>query len=385
MEDKRFRFFVPAAAGLTFFLGFESGGFQLALLQVAKEFSLGKTMMGILVAVQFSAITSAPLLFGHIADKTGKRKILLFFMPVFFAGCIFTALSGSVGFFIAGIFLTGIGYSVCECISSSALSDTFPGKENRYLNLVQSTFGFGAVVSPILLNRLLSTGLFSWRIIFYLAAAGYAVLYPLMLVSRCGKADCSSDAKKKSVLEALLHPPLLAILFGAIAAYVAMETSVAYFADSLFVMEYNNTVLGAYAVSGFWLAMTLSRFVFAWLQIKSCIVSFFGFALPALLFVLLLFLKHEIPLLIFFIFLGAMMGPVWPMIVGMGTSSYPGISGMVSSILMVGGGIGGAVIPVLIGTISEVLGLHIGFSLLAFISLGGFFLMARTKKFSPKM
>jgi fucose permease len=384
VEDKRRRLFVPAVAGLSFFLGFENGGFQLALLQVAVEFSLGQTMMGVLVAAQFSAITAAPLLFGHIADKIGKRKILLFFMPVFAVGCIFTALSGSVVLFIAGIFLTGIGYSVCECIGSSALSDSFPGKESRYLNLMQSSFSLGAVVSPVLLGWLLSTGFFSWRIIFYFAAAGYAALYPLMLLSRCGKVEVPAGTEKKPVLVVLLQSPLLIILFCAIATYVAAETSVAYFADSFFVMEYGNTVLGAYAVSGFWLAMTLSRFVFAWLGMKSRTMTFFGFALTALLFVLLLILRHEVPLFVIFISLGAAMGPVWPMIVGIGTSSYPGISGMAASILMVGSGMGGALAPVLIGAVAEASGLYAGFSLLALISLGGLFLMVLSGRFKPQ-
>jgi fucose permease len=158
-------------------------------------------------------------------------------------------------------------------------------------------------------------------------------------------------------------------------AYVAMETGVAYFADSFFVWEYNNTELGAYAISGYWFAMTVSRLAFAWLKMKPRTMVLLGFSASAALFILLLLVKNQGLLLGVFIALGAMMGPVWPMILGLGTSSYQEISGTVAGILTAGGGLGGALAPVLIGAAGERWGLSAGFWLLSAVPVTAFLVM----------
>jgi MFS family permease len=58
-----------------------------------------------MVTSQYIAITIAPLLFGWIADRIGKKPILLLFMLIFASACFFTALSNSALFFIIGVFL----------------------------------------------------------------------------------------------------------------------------------------------------------------------------------------------------------------------------------------------------------------------------------------
>ncbi|GHU64412.1 hypothetical protein FACS189447_01150 [Spirochaetia bacterium] len=268
IEYRRLNLLIPACYGLAFFLGAESGGFQLALLRIGEDFSLGPAMMGVLVAAQFAAITIAPLVSGRIADRIGKKPVLLFSMPLFSLGCFLTALSPSAPFFIAAIFITGAGYSISECIGSSALSDSFPGKESKYLNMMQCTFSLGAVVSPLFFRWLFSFGNFSWSSVFIIAGCGYVLLYPLMLLAGCRKIVLATNEKairnvgKKKNPGFVFKSRFFIILLFCMLAYVAIETEAAFFADSLFVWEYGNAALGAYAISGFWLAMTISRFVF---------------------------------------------------------------------------------------------------------------------------
>lgn len=375
MEEKRLRLLIPGACGLTFFLGFENGGFQLVLLNVASDFVLGPAMMGVLVASQYAAITLAPLIFGWIADRIGKKPVLLLFMPLFAGGCFLAASSGSVPAFLSGVFLTGIGYSVCECIGSSALSDSFPGRESRYLNIMQCAFSVGAVVSPLIFSRLISSGGFTWRSVFVFSGCGYMLLYPLILLAGCRKMVPPSGGRSFPALVRVLRSRFFLILLFSMLAYVAMETGIGYFVDSLFVWEFDNTELGAYAISGFWFAMALSRFVFAWLKMKPRTMVLLGFSASAALLVMMLLFKNQWLSLGVFMALGAMMGPVWPMILGIGTSSYQGISGTVASILTAAGGLGGALAPVLIGAAGEHWGLYGGFWLLAIIPLIAFLVM----------
>ena len=381
MMDKRLTLFIPAACGMGFFLGIELGGYQLILLQVAQSFKLSNVMMGVLVSSQFITATAGPLLFGWVADRYGKKIILLIFMPVFMLGCFSAAFSGAVTGFVFSIFIVGMGYSICECISSSALSDSFPGKESRYLNIMQSTFCLGAVISPQIFNRLIAAGLVTWRAVFILAGGGFVLIYPLLCLSRC------KPHTQKSINEMPgtkgkqgIISPLLFALLTAMLAYVAIETGTAFFANVIFVTEYSNNELGAYAISGFWLSMTVSRFIFALTKIKMRNMVLTGLAASFLLLLLLLLIRNPWILMGIFISLGAVIGPVWPMLMGIGASSFRERSGTITSILYSSGGFSGAMIPVLFGWISGRAGFYGGFWILAAFSAIGFFAIWTVKE-----
>jgi fucose permease len=79
------------------------------------------------------------------------------------------------------------------------------------------------------------------------------------------------------------------------------------------------------------------------------------------------------------------MGSVWPMIIGIGTSSYQRRSGTVAGILTAAGGFGGALAPVMIGVIAGQWGLYAGFGFLALMSVLGFLLMKLGEKQDRKI
>jgi fucose permease len=383
MKQKRLRFLIFTVNGLAFFLGVEAGGYQLVLLNIASDFVLSTTMMGVLVTSQYAAITIAPLAFGWMGDKIGKKTMLLIFMPVFTGGCFLAAFSSTVSVFLIGVFLIGVGYSVCECIGSAVVSDSLPGYESKYLNFMQAMFSIGAVTSPLFFNWLFLRGTFTWRLVFLVSGSGYVLLYPLMLLSGyVGPQSCqireetlSLPKKPMLIIVTLFHSSFFVVLFFSMLAYAALETGITYFVDSFFVLEFADTRLGAYAISGFWFAMATVRIIFACTKIKPRNQVLWGFSSSAFLLIVLLFIRNQWLLLGIFIVLGATLGSVWPMIIGMGTSSYQDKSGTAASILTAGGGLGGALISVCIGTITEHTGLYGGFLLLAAISIIVFLVM----------
>ena len=374
--DKRLALFVPVTFGIAFFLGIELGGFQLILLQAAQFFKLNNVMMGVLVTSQFLAITIGPLFFGWAADRYGKKTILLISLPLFSIGCFSAAFSGTVFIFICSVFISGMGYGVSECICSSALSDSFPGKESKYLNIMQCGFCLGAVLSPQIFSRLIDAGLVSWRAVFLSAGGGFVLIYPLLCFSHCRKPLTQETGLEHAEKQGLrIVSPLLFILLAGMLAYVAIETGVGFFADAVYVTEYSNTTMGAYAISGFWLAMTVSRFVFALVKMKMQNMILLGFSATVILLLLLLLLRNEWVLIGIFVLLGVSLGPIWPMIVGIGASSFREKSATVVSVLYASGGFGGVIIPVLIGWVSERAGFYGGFWLLAAASVMGFLLI----------
>ena len=370
--DKKKTLLVPLSFGIAFFLGMENGGFQLVLLQMASEFSLDLVQMGGIVTTKFVAIMAGPLLFGWVSDRIGKKIILSFGMLAFIIGSFGAFFSPEILIFAVSIFIMGLGYSVSESIGGSILSDSFPGKENTYLNFMQSGFSLGAVLSPLLFNWLIEANIVSWRMVFLSAGAGYILIYPLLILLPKTQRPIKSPSAPRP---AKTFSPFFVILFVSMAIFVAIEAGIGYFADTLFVTEFGNTRFGAYAISGFWFSMAISRFAFSRIKMKGESMVILGFLAICVLFLFSLPLRNEYIFLVVFFFLGFAAGPIWPMIIGIGASLNQERSGTNASILYAAGGLGGIIVPLLIGFTADRHGLYNSYWLLAALSLIGLLIM----------
>jgi fucose permease len=163
-------------------------------------------------------------------------------------------------------------------------------------------------------------------------------------------------------------------------AYVAMETGISYFIDSLLVTEYQNSALSAWTISGFWFAMAFSRLFFASIKMKPGTMALLGFLVSAFLLLVLFLFKNQWVFFCAIISLGFMMGPVWPMVLSIGISAFQEKSGTVGGILYAGGGFGGIITPLIFGAIAENAGFYAGFLFLAFMAVIGFLLMKLRRK-----
>jgi len=381
--DRRLSLLIPVTFFIALFLGVESGGFQLVLLQMAKDFGLDPVRMGGVVTSQFTAIFLGPLLSGWISDRIGKKSVLLFGMAVFIAGCLGASLAPGALYFTWAVFIVGLGYSVCELTASTILSDSFPGRESRYLNIMQAGFSLGAVLSPLVFSRLIGAGLVTWRSVFLTSGGAYILILPLLCVSRYTRPNVRPSPENINREEGnvtgnsgpVIFSPFFIALVFTMMIYIAIETGAGYFANSIFVSEYGNTELGAYAISGFWFSITVSRFAFSRIKMKPRAMIMAGFLMVSLFMGILLPVKNHYALLVLFFLLGIAVGPVWPMIIGIGASLNQKRSGTNTGILYASGGLGGIIIPVLIGFIAKYQGFYAGFWMLAIFSAAGFLVL----------
>ncbi len=359
---------VWVTALLMFFLGFEAGGFQLVLLNVARDFGLNTSMMGILASAQFFASIGMPLLFGRLSDRVGKKRVLAFSVPVFTLGCVVASLAHSALLFVAGVAVLGVGFAVSESVSTAALSDTTPdGDSGRTLSLVQAMFSLGAVAGPLFSDMLMRSLGASWRIVFLLAGGGFLLLYPLMLISHMpivnnGKSQSSSVFK-------LLKNPLLIALCSAMLLYVGFEVGLAFFVESLFVVEISAPELGAYGISLYWLAMFVTRLAMSRIRANRKLIILGSCGICALTVVALSFAQNAYFALACYTLLGAASGPVWPSVAGIALDACPGDTGAAASIIVTSGNLGGAVGPALMGIVSQAFGLRSGLTMLSLIAI----------------
>ena len=376
--------FVPIAGLMAFFIGFESGGYQLALLRMAEEFGLTKAMMGALAGLQFLAMAGLPIFLGRIADRVGKKRILAIFTPVFIAGCALAVFSRTPVFFVAAVVLIGMGFAVTESLSAAVVSDIKGSDSPRAINMVQSLFSLGAVAGPLVTEFFMLRGA-SWRVVFLIAGIGYLILLPMLLLSRIPKIEVK-EAQQEGILQ-VMRTPLVALMGVTIFLYVGVESGIAFFIDSFFHLEFSQTAIGAYGIAIFWLCMAFSRMAFGRVKQKPQRVVIFGFAALTFLMVAMFFVTGEVGMLLLCAVSGAVCGPLWPMIASLGMAACPRATGVVMGMICAVGSLGGAALPAMMGVFTGLWGVRVAFLLLSAAALLAagvlFFANAKSKAVPP--
>lgn len=354
-----------------FFVGFEMGGFQLVLSDISKEFDTTKTGMGFLVAAQHLSVVVMPLFFGGVADKTGKKPVLVGFGLVFILGCTLAALSGSVWIFIAGAFLIGAGYSVCECVSSALLTDQYPANGMRYMNICQCMLSVGAVISPIIIHFSMKNFKADWRILFFICATAYLVLLlPLAKTKFPVNVKREEKAGMFKIRE-FMKSSVFVILLIAIILYVGLENGIGYFTETLFDLRLSEASLGAYAISAYWAGMAISRMVCGFRKQSPHRVLIVCFTLSCILFTVLAVSREAYLSFAVCALTGAAFGPIWSTLVGLAAKQFPNNTGGSVGLMSSGCGLGGIAYPVLMGWMADYLDISIAFLLLAATALAG--------------
>lgn len=354
---------------MMFFVGFEMGGFQLALRSISGEFSAGTIGAGLLVAAQYASVILMPLLFGRISDRVGKRKVMLAFSLLFLLGCALSALAQSVFAFAAGVFCIGAGYSVCETTGSAALSDVSPAHGARWVNLSQGALSLGAVTSPVLTQFGTRAFGWSWRAVFFITAAGALVAFGPLLLSRFPSGAGATEQPPSKPVRSFFADPAFLLFFCSILLYVGLENGFGYFTESLFSLELNAASLGAYAISAYWASMALSRFVFGLLPFRPERSLLVCLLVSGVLFAALALLSVPVLSLAFCALIGFAFGPVWSNLMNLAAERHPGSSGGAMGLMSAGCGLGGALFPALMGVLSARVDLRAAFLLLAFSAL----------------
>lgn len=372
MENRGRKFF-PIACICSFFLGFESGGFQYSLLKIAAELDISGVQNGILVAAQYSAIMVMPVLFGRMADRVGKRSVLFFFCLVFCLGCL--GISVFPGYLpaLGSVFVIGAGYSVCESMSAAILADEGNGKSGRLLSYAQCLFSLGAVISPQFLRFVERVAGWSWESLFLTCGAAFLGV-ALLLRSRNPENDSLEEGisgVKESGERKRIEGRFLLLVF-AMFVYGGMEVGISYYIDTYLRSVIQMPEKSADVISVFWLLMIPLRFINGLLYKWKRAILPACFLTAALTLLYLTFGSANVGgACLAFALLGGCLGPVWPILMSTGAESDRKNAGFLTGILSVGCGCGAVLLPVLLGYSVDHWGIRSGFLAIGVLSVCG--------------
>ena len=361
---------------------------------VSTSFELNSSMSGFLPFSFFIAYGVMSIPAGLMVEKYGEKRLMMFAFVLSFVGSMYFALVPTFSNFLISLFSIGTGMAILQVVINPLLRVS-GGEENYAFTSVmaQLIFGLASFVSPLvyswlvvglsnspensgtiinLLRGVIPEGM-SWVSMYWTFAVLSLLMILTISITKFPTVELQDDEKagsKSSYIDLLKNKYTILFFFG-IFAYVGTEQGISYWM-SKFLSDYhqvNPEVEGANAVAYFWGLMTIGGILgLVLLKILDSKIVLKIFTILAILSLALALYGTADISYYGFIISGFFLSVMYPIIMSLALNSVPKHHGSFAGILMTGI-MGGAVVQLIIGFISDVTSLKVGM-LFVFITLG---------------
>jgi SP family galactose:H+ symporter-like MFS transporter len=164
---------ISALGGMLF--GYDTGVISGAILFISKDFSLTQLQVEIVVSCVLIGALIGAMTGGILADRFGRRRVIIATATLFVAGAIVTALSPTFTLLIAGRIIVGAAIGVASFTTPLYISEVSPVKiRGRLVSINQVALTSGIVISYLVDYALVDIQ--GWRWMFGFAAVPAAIL-----------------------------------------------------------------------------------------------------------------------------------------------------------------------------------------------------------------
>jgi FHS family L-fucose permease-like MFS transporter len=354
---------------LPVFLAFLAMGFGDAVgpfVSLAqKEFQLSNAVALMIPFVGFSMFGLLSVPMGLIQDQRGKKFVLLLGLAVALVGLLNAtfAFSSYPGFLVT-ILLVGAGAAILQVAGNPFMRDVSEeGAYPRNLSLAQFVKAIGSLSGPLI--PVIAARWFnaSWRVIFPIYAA--AVLITLLAVSglhvqekRAKERPATLGSCLKLLANGYVFAMVLAI-FLYVGAEVCVSSGIPQFLRARYEVDVNRA--GLLGTGLFFLALTIGRFsggmILSWMSARKF------FILTSLVSIVALggmFVPDRTVAEVSFFLIGLGFANIFPLAFSLTVESMPQYTNELSG-LMVTAIVGGAILPPLMGVLSDHSSVMLGF------------------------
>ncbi len=158
-------FIVATAAlgGLLF--GYDTGVISGALLFLREAFHLSNLMLGVVTSIALLGAAGGAAAAGRLADRFGRRPILLATAAIFVLGAIVAAMAPDLAVLLGGRLLVGIGIGGASMLTPLYLAEIAPAKERGALvSFNQLAVTVGILGSYLIGYALAADGAWRWML-----------------------------------------------------------------------------------------------------------------------------------------------------------------------------------------------------------------------------
>ncbi|EFM12416.1 major facilitator superfamily MFS_1 [Paenibacillus curdlanolyticus YK9] len=167
------------SAGLSWlFDAMDVGMLSFIVAALREEWQLGAQQIGLLTATNSIGMAVGAAIAGTLADRYGRRAILLWTLVIFSVASGLSALAGSFTILLILRFITGFGLGGELPVASTLVSESVPVQwRGRAVVLLESFWAGGWILAAVIAYFILPS--YGWRIGFLIGCA--PVLYALYL------------------------------------------------------------------------------------------------------------------------------------------------------------------------------------------------------------
>jgi MFS transporter, FHS family, L-fucose permease len=370
---------------LTFFvISFLTNILGPLIPDIVTSFNLSLTMVAFLPFSFFVAYGVMSIPAGMMLERLGEKAVMLIAFAIAFFGAGMLAVFPSYLMAILSLFSIGIGMAVLQ-VAINPLLRVSGGEEHFAFNSVmaQLVFGSASFMSPLVYSYLVlniqngSTaggGFFlsvlsslvpqnlAWISLYWLFTAVILAMILVVAFSRFPKVRRKEEEKTGGWhnYRQLFKNPVILLYFLGIFAYVGSEQGVAnWMSQFLYTYHgYDPQVVGARTVSLFWGLMTLGCLLglvlLKFIDSRKVICIFVVGAVTSL--TIALFASGPVAL-VAFPMVGFFASVMWSVIFSLALNSVKEFHGAFSGILCTGI-VGGAVVPLIVGWLGDIVGLR---------------------------
>jgi len=145
-------------------------GISIAAPEMAREFRLSPTQIGIVFSVFLWAYAIGQIPLGSLADRLGPRLVFLIIVPFWSVMTAMTAIAGGLSSLIVIRFVFGLAEAGAFPTATRAMQLWFPKAERGIVHGVTHSFSrFAVAIVPFIAVNIMIA--FGWRWIFYLFGA----------------------------------------------------------------------------------------------------------------------------------------------------------------------------------------------------------------------
>lgn len=355
--------------GLAFFgfvlSGMNDGVNGVLIPSLSTFYGVGDAVLGLLFFVTSFGYFLAALSSGLLTQRLGLRRVLLLGATTFLLGVLPFGLKLPFALLFPARLVLGLSIGMLETGLNIYITEL--PRSSLMLNYLHAFYGVGALIGPVTGTIILALQ-WGWNSV-YLLLGGLDLLLLLgfSVLSRPIRFNSSVQEEKQSiagnVLSATLKLPAVWLVTLFLLVYVGVEVSLGNWAYSFLLEDrHEGTVLAGWIVSGYWLGLTLGRFLLQNLAERlglgtkglmyTCIIVV-GIGL-----LLIWFIPVKIMTVLAFCFIGFSLGPIYPLTVALTPQLVPAYLGPSAiGVLVSVSIIGLAVFPWIAGVLAQFLGI----------------------------
>ena len=353
--------------GLCFFafilIGMNDGAVGVLIPSIRSHYGVSNATIGLLFLFASLGYLIAAFNSGLLVEKLGNRLFLLLGIGAFLFATLMISLMPPFTVLLFMLLPLGFGGAILDAGLNSYIAGL--PRNTALLNYLHAFYGTGALLGPIIASALLAIG-FGWNSVYIVwigicIVLGVGVGFAFKGHKKIGNEKTEKTETKQNVLFTALAMRIVWLGALFLLFYVGTETSLGSWSYSFLTEERHGApLLMGWAVSGYWLGLTLGRLTLARValnlgekrMIQLCIVG-------VIVGILLIWL---VPLngisAIGLCLTGYCLGPIFPTTIALMSKLVPArilpsAIGFLASL----GSMGSALFPWLAGNLAQFIGL----------------------------